>query len=225
MVEFIIAAVFVLILAACAFVGVKKGFIRMIAGFVEYIISFFVAYVFCTKLAVVVEQLPFLKKMITAVEMPEFEKGAGFSEKTKAVLDYLGDALTAGEDVGEKTKAVMSNYLADIIATVLAFIALFIVTLLVLKLLVFIIDKAMKAPVLNGTNKVLGFLFGLFCGSFWTWLIATVFAKLLPFLSDRFPSVFSEVIADSPVMIFFLKINPISLFLSALTWIADKFTV
>ena len=38
MIDIIIAAVMVLIIAISAFIGMKKGFIRMIAGFVEYVV-------------------------------------------------------------------------------------------------------------------------------------------------------------------------------------------
>ena len=46
MIDIIIAAVMVLIIAISAFIGMKKGFIRMIAGVVEYVVSFLLAYVF-----------------------------------------------------------------------------------------------------------------------------------------------------------------------------------
>ena len=50
MIDWIIASVMVLIIAISTFIGMKKGFIRMVAGFVEYVISFLLAYVFCSKL-------------------------------------------------------------------------------------------------------------------------------------------------------------------------------
>ena len=74
--------------------------------------------------------------------------------------------------------------------------------------------------------SVLGFLFGLMCGSFWTWLLANIFVRAaLPLLCAKFPETFSETLAKGAVMTFFLKINPVSLVLNFLTWIADKFTI
>ena len=46
MIDFIIAAVFILVIAISAFIGMKRGFLRMVAGFVEYIVAFLFAYVF-----------------------------------------------------------------------------------------------------------------------------------------------------------------------------------
>ena len=34
MIDFIIAAVFILVIAISAFIGMKRGFLRMVAGFV-----------------------------------------------------------------------------------------------------------------------------------------------------------------------------------------------
>ena len=65
MIDFIIAAVFILVIAISAFIGMKRGFLRMVAGFVEYIVAFLFAYVFCSRLAVYMKRIPFIANMIT----------------------------------------------------------------------------------------------------------------------------------------------------------------
>mgnify|MGYP002679737529 FL=1 len=226
MIDIIIAAVMVLIIAISAFIGMKKGFIRMIAGFVEYVVSFLLAYVFCSKLAVYVKKIPFIAKMVTDTEMPSLE-GMTLGEKIKFVVDYIVDNVIAkgADQASLEAAAIVKNYIASIISTAIAFILIFVVTLLLQKLIVLLLDLAAKAPGLKQINGGLGFVFGLVCGSFWTWLLANIFVRAaLPILCAKFPETFTEAIASGAVMTFFLKINPVSLVLNFLTWIADKFT-
>ena len=226
MIVIIIAAVMVLIIAISAFIGMKKGFIRMIAGFVEYVVSFLLAYVFCSKLAVYVKKIPFIAKMVTDTEMPSLE-GMTLGEKIKFVVDYIVDNVIAkgADQASLEAAAIVKNYIASIISTAIAFILIFVVTLLLQKLIVLLLDLAAKAPGLKQINGGLGFVFGLVCGSFWTWLLANIFVRAaLPILCAKFPETFTEALASGAVMTFFLKINPVSLVLNFLTWIADKFT-
>lgn len=226
MIDIIIAAVMVLIIAISAFVGMKKGFIRMIAGFVEYVVSFLLAYVFCSKLAVYVKKIPFIAKMVTDTEMPSLERMT-LGEKIKFVVDYIVDNVIAkgADQASLEAAAIVKNYIASIISTAIAFILIFVVTLLLQKLIVLLLDLAAKAPGLKQINGGLGFVFGLVCGSFWTWLLANIFVRAaLPILCAKFPETFTEALASGAVMTFFLKINPVSLVLNFLTWIADKFT-
>ncbi len=227
MIDVIIAAVMVLIIAISAFIGMKKGFIRMVAGFVEYVVSFLLAYVFCSKLAVYVKKIPFIAKMVTDTEMPSLE-GMTLGEKIKFVVNYVVDnAIAKGADQASlEAAAIVKNYIASIISTAIAFVLIFVVTLLLQKLIVLLLDLAAKAPGLKQINGGLGFVFGLVCGSFWTWLLANIFVRAaLPILCAKFPETFTEALASGAVMKFFLKINPVSLVLNFLTWIADKFTV
>jgi uncharacterized membrane protein required for colicin V production len=226
MIDIIIAAVMVLIIAISAFIGMKKGFIRMIAGFVEYVVSFLLAYVFCSKLAVYVKKIPFIAKMVTDTEMPSLE-GMTLGEKIKFVVDYIVDNVIAkgADQASLEAAAIVKNYIASIISTAIAFILIFVVTLLLQKLIVLLLDLAAKAPGLKQINGGLGFVFGLVCGSFWTWLLANIFVRAaLPILFAKFPETFTEALASGAVITFFLKINPVSLVLNFLTWIADKFT-
>ena len=226
MIDIIIAAVMVLIIAISAFIGMKKGFIRMIAGFVEYVVSFLLAYVFCSKLAVYVKKIPFIAKMVTDTEMPSLE-GMTLGEKIKFVVDYIVDNVIAkgADQASLEAAAIVKNYIASIISTAIAFILIFVVTLLLQTLIVLLLDLAAKAPGLKQINGGLGFVFGLVCGSFWTWLLANIFVRAaLPILCAKFPETFTEALASGAVMTFFLKINPVSLVLNFLTWIADKFT-
>lgn len=227
MIDWIIASVMVLIIAISAFIGMKKGFIRMVAGFVEYVISFLLAYVFCSKLAVYIKKIPFIAKMVSEAEMPSLE-GMTLGEKIRFVVDYIvSNAFEKGTDAATaEATAIVKNYIASIISTTIAFIVIFVVTILLQKLIVLLLDLVAKAPVLKQLNGGLGFLFGLMCGSFWTWLLANIFVRAaLPLLCAKFPETFSETLAKGAVMTFFLKINPVSLVLNFLTWIADKFTI
>ena len=164
--------------------------------------------------------------MVTDTEMPSLE-GMTLGEKIKFVVDYIVDNVIAkgADQASLEAAAIVKNYIASIISTAIAFILIFVVTLLLQKLIVLLLDLAAKAPGLKQVNGGLGFVFGLVCGSFWTWLLANIFVRAaLPILCAKFPETFTEALASGAVMTFFLKINPVSLVLNFLTWIADKFT-
>ncbi|MBQ9511448.1 MAG: CvpA family protein [Clostridia bacterium] len=223
LVELIVLAVMIIIIAVSAFIGVKKGFIKMVAGFVEYIIAFFIAFAFCNKLAVYVKRIPFIARMITDVEMPEFAEGGTLTDKLKVIFEYLGQGVLRGEDVSESAKAVGMNYLAEAISITISFIALFAVAILLQKLIVFILDKFAQAPGLKQANGLFGFLFGALCGSFWTWLLTNIFVyAALPILISEVPTIFNESLYNSKIIVFFMKMNPVSILFNAISWLADK---
>ena len=223
LVELIVLAVMIIIIAVSAFIGVKKGFIKMIAGFVEYIVAFFIGYAFCGKLATLVKRIPFIAKMITDVEMPEFAENGDLIDKIKTIFEYLGQGILNGDNVSETAKAVGKNYLAEAISISISFVALFVTALLLQKLLVFLLDKIAQAPGLKQANGILGFVFGVLCGSFWTWILANIFVyAALPILIGEFPDVFGEALYESKIINFFMKINPVSILFNAISWIADK---
>lgn len=55
----------------------------------------------------------------------------------------------------------LASEVADIISGVLAFACLFFGSLIALSVLGYLLDKLSKLPVINGTNKTLGFVFGV----------------------------------------------------------------
>ena len=205
--------VLVLIIFISAIVGLKRGFVKSIAGFAEYIVAFMVANRFYTAGANLVAKIPFIANMITDVEMPTLDADAGFFGKIGAIISYiLENSALSGTDPTEQAQAVINNYLAELISKAIAFIVLFIATVLLMKLIVLLIDKFCDLPVFNFTNRTLGVIFGLLCGMFITWILSNVFVNnILPILIDKYPETFTDEIKDSVVIKFFMKFSPVAL--------------
>ncbi len=206
--------ILIIILAVCAVIGWKKGFIRALRGFVTYIVSFAVANTLYRVVAKSVIKLPFLQKMITDVEMPELPANATFLDKMSEIVRYISGKASFYnmDETSETIKAILNNYIAELIACVVGFIVIFIVMVLVLKLLLWILDMVVsKTPVIRQANGLLGCIIGLFTGLFWTWIVSNVFVNFaLPILNDKWPTVFVSEIADSFIVNLCTKINPIT---------------
>lgn len=206
--------ILIIVLAVCAVIGWKKGFIRALRGFITYILSFAVANTLYRVVAKSVIQLPFLQKMITDVEMPELSQNATFLDKMSAIVKYISEKATFSnvDETSETIKAILNNYIAELLASVIGFIVIFIVMVLVLKLLLWILDMVVsKTPVIRQANGLLGCIIGLLTGLFWTWIISNVFVNFaLPLLNEKWPTIFVSEIADSFVVKLCTKINPIT---------------
>ena len=209
---YILGLFLILILVISALIGLKRGFVRSIAGLAEYIIAFFVANRFYTVGAELVVKIPFLAKLKTDVDMPELEEGTGFFEKLKAIISHMLQTAINGGDAEAEANAIINNYIADVVSKAIAFIVIFIVSLLLLKLIVFLIDKFCELPALKVANKTLGVLFGLFCGMFVTWFLANLFVNtLLPIFVDKWPDVFSLEMGETLIVKFFTRFSPVAL--------------
>jgi len=220
--DYVFGLFLILVLVISALIGLKRGFVRSIAGLAEYIIAFFVANRFYTLGAELVVKIPFLAKLKTDVDMPELDSGVGFFEKLKAIIDHLiSTALNSG-DAEAEANAIINNYIADVVSKAIAFVVIFIVSLLLLKLIVYLIDKFCELPVLKATNKTLGVLFGLFCGMFVTWFLANLFVNtLLPIFIDKWPNVFSVEMGEHFLVKFFMRFSPIALIMYLINLISS----
>lgn len=199
-----------LILIISGIVGMCRGFVRSIAGILEYITAFIVANRFYTSVSLIVSKLPFISKMITNVEMPDLSEGKGFFEKIKAILVYIFQNSSSADDsiAGD----VINNYVAELLSKTIAFAVLFFVTLLILKLAVWIIDRFCDLPFLNFTNKTLGLIFGLMLGLTVTWIISHLFVNtLLPILAEHYGDIFSYEMGETALVKFFMKFSPVAL--------------
>lgn len=202
------------ILAICVVIGWKKGFIRSLRGFVTYILSFAVANTLYRVASKAVIKIPFLQNMITDVEMPALSPNATFLDKMRAIVKYISEKSTFSnlDETSETVKAIINNYVAELLASIIGFIVIFIVVLLILKLILWILDMIVtKTPVIRQANGLLGGAVGLFTGFFWTWVFSNAFIHFaLPFLSEKWPTIFVAEIANSFIVNLCTKINPIT---------------
>lgn len=208
-----------LILIISGIVGMCRGFVRSIAGIIEYIVAFIVANRCYTSVSSLVSKIPFIAKMITDVEMPTIDGGSGFFEKIKAILSFIFSKSLDGEgDAG----AVINNYLAELISNTIAFATLFLFTIIMLKLIVWLVDRFCELPILNFTNKTLGLIFGLLLGLMVTWIISHLFVNtLLPILVEHYGDVFCYEMGETAIVKFFMKFSPMALIMYVINIISS----
>lgn len=199
--------ILIAIIVIFAVVGTKRGFIKSVSGFVSHLLSFILTLVFYKRFAVTVKRLPFIAKLITDVEMPNFEGADGFMEKMKMIVNHI----IASDDVSATSKAVANNLIADVIATVISFAVLLVAFVLLFKLVFWLLDLVAQAPVIKQANGILGLVFGVFSGLFWAWIAANLFGNLLfPILNAKWPEVFMDDILTSFVFKFCTSANPMT---------------
>jgi uncharacterized membrane protein required for colicin V production len=195
------------IVAIFAVIGAKRGFIKSVSGYVSHLIAFILALSFYKRFSVIVKRLPFISGMITDTQMPEFTGANGFAEKIKMIINYI----IASDDVNTTSKAVINNLLADVLATVISFAVLLLAFLLVMKLVFFLLELIATAPVVKQANGVLGLVFGILIGSFWAWIVASLFGNLLfPILNAKWPDVFMNDMLTSFVYRLCTDVNPMT---------------
>ena len=102
--NYIVPSVFLLIVIICGIVGMKKGFVKQLAGMVSFIISALLAYIFCDPLANVIQKMPFVQTMITDVEMPDFSGTTSLWDKIQTVLTYAAKAFNENGEVSYLSK-------------------------------------------------------------------------------------------------------------------------
>ena len=125
----------------------------------------------------------------------------------KEVLEkYISaDSLISTDALSES----ISLSVATVISNILAFAALFLGSLIVLNLVCFILDKLAKLPLLNGTNRFLGLIFGALEGI----VLGMVLAKVMEALCSAYGALnpeftFTDVANNTYVAKFFIDICP-----------------
>jgi uncharacterized membrane protein required for colicin V production len=203
----ILDIVLILIVVVFAVAGAKKGFFQAVSGFFSYLIGLVSSVILYKPFTAYVKKIPFLAKMMTEVEMPRLEEGIGMMEKFRAIMDYVA----VNEDVGEKSEAILNNFIADVIATFISFILIFTVVSLTVKFVFWLLGLVSKIPVLKQINGILGVLIGVFRGMFWSWIFSIVFGGILfPLLNANWPGVFMSSMLESFVFKMFSEFSPIA---------------
>ena len=176
-------------------VGIKQGFIRSVVGFLRYVIAYIVANALYSVAASMARKLVGLD-------------AASISEGKTGIIALI-------RSVPERIAAVDTETARELFISVLfdvvMFILLFIVVLFIIRLITFIVEKGVKIPGLSFINKLLGAVFGVFCGLLWTWIMASLFSNyLLGYLVAKYPDLFYEGMRDNFLLNFCANTNPLS---------------
>lgn len=210
----IVYAIYIGVFLTCLIVGFKNGLIESIKGFITYILSFAAANTLFRFVSIYVIRLSVFQKMTTEMEMPALDGKGTFLDNVKAIFRYFteNEVLARPKDMSAELHAIVNNYIAELLSSLIAFVAVFFAVLLLLKFVLWIVGRFVDGtPGLKQTDRVLGGAVGLINGLFWTWMFSGLFTRfVLPFLSEKWPDIFPMEIADIGIVRFCLETNPIS---------------
>lgn len=205
--KFLVDFLLIAIILGFTVYGIRKGFIKTAVSFLKNIIAFAVAYMFSSKLGAWLKEQVFMDKVRAGIEKKIAEligSDTAVGTDFKILNEHSGFAKLL-ENMGVDIEGInqycvnsdgtvnekMSEYIAEpcvnALSSVMAFIILFVGTLLVLMLIGFLLNQFAKLPVLHGTNKLLGGVFGLVIGVFWAFVATALIRMVIPYFSDSAP--------------------------------------
>jgi uncharacterized membrane protein required for colicin V production len=218
-----------LVLGLSVLFGLYKGFVKMAAGLISFVLAWVIAISCYPLLANVLKGSETLtntvqyyiedtSRLADQVNLPvdsfqtmgEIEAAVESAQLpgpisdllTKNISDqaFLSDSLTT---MGDYLNQTVVNFAMNLIAFLILFLAVKIICAIVLKA----IDFAMKLPVLTTLNSALGCVFGFFTGL----ILLYVIFSLLPIFLMSVPSPAIEEMLDTSLLTpLFYKANIIS---------------
>ncbi len=221
----ILDGIILLICVTCVILGAKRGFIKSLMGSCTLIAALFVAYAFSPALTAHIEQQPFIRNISSSIadtikSLSENEQGSYdllrlFDEMPDAfrqIIDRydadeerLTDALPDEPEAEEEDVHLLSELIAEPVARaisgVLAFLALFVGSVIVLKLLTWILDLIFQLPVLKTANSMLGFLFGVLSALLWAWVLSSLSVTLAKAMFSISPELFPEDLVEKTILV------------------------
>ena len=217
------------ILGLTIWFGFKKGFIKTVLSALSFFIALVIAFSFQAKLSEKINEIPMIDNVRKTVR-EEFIKLAptnnneqGFdseklvNEKPDGFKTILKIAGVDEKDIKAKYEGwkkqgtemaadTLVSYVADPIiksvVSVVSFAIIFFVSLLLLKLMVYVLDNIFRLPVLKQANKVLGVALGVFLGLFRAYVFGAAVTLLLPLIQSKNTSF---LIGDSFIFRFFYE--------------------
>lgn len=212
------------IVAYGVYMGVKKGFVKIIGKPVKTIASLILAYTCCSwfgKLLIaplinapisgyvsdfIYKNLPNISPETSIEELPTLIK--------MAIAAFNVDLTAApGESYIDSVVGLISSPVVNLISIVLGFVALFFIGKLLFAFAFYLLNKFCSAGLLGKVNKILGMVFGILMFVFASWGVAVLLSIIfhLPvFDGVRLISEFE----GGFVYRFFNTFNPIVLLLS-----------
>ena len=218
--------IIVVVMAACIIGAVKNGFIVTLFKLLSAIVALAVAFMFYGELGQYFNE----KFVYSATEKYVVDFVADISadslealdvdsvmenlpEGVRTAVDMLGidvaDMLNDTVDVPSVLAEQLTEKISGLLSGVLAFAALFFGSLIILSLACIILNAVSKLPVLNGANKLLGFVFGVVEALVLGMVIANVAAALCGAygaIDEAF--VFTKVAENTYVAKFLISICP-----------------
>ncbi len=238
--SFVFDGIILLVAAVTIILGAKRGFVKSFMGVCTLLTSLIVAYAFTPTVAAYIESLPAIRNISQSIAdtIGSLSTNYDGTYNLKGLFDSMPDAFRQiidryDADEGALSRLIHPNVddgqhsvlnLADLIAgpvagllsKVLAFLGLLIVSVLVLKLLTWILDLIFQLPVLKTANTILGLLAGIVTAFIWAWVLSALSVSFVRAMSSIDPSMFSESIIQNTIIVRFFSSGQ---FRDVLNWI------
>ena len=215
----------------CVYMGYKKGFVKSVMSLLSFVIAFYTAQKFSPPLssylysnwikpnfaAAISNQIEnFLSPSVSLDRLVQDQEPGfvgmieGYGVKLPDVSKWLNDAVSGG--VADLKKYVAENLAEPVAAGIsdfLAFAAVFTASLILLKILTALINKAVKLPGLNMLNKIGGTIVGCFYGFAFCCIFVLLVYFALPFLAANTPPIVTREIIDETIFFKWFLTNPL----------------
>ena len=157
----VIDILLILVIALSAFIGYKKGFVKVIVKLGTFLIALVLAFLLQSSVAKFIgEDIGFKNTISTTVQnkLSDYAKSKEDDKKTdiKMLEKTIDEINTAAEEKKAEVIQKWANNIADFILKGLSFIIIFFTVAIVMGIISLILNTVVKLPVLDTLNGVLG---------------------------------------------------------------------
>lgn len=204
-------------------VSAKRGFVKSISKIAALIAAIIVAVTLTPYVCEKVDGAGYREALET--KLTETIAGLTDNDETAAsdieneqseLYKFLGNIGVEVDSLKEKLSESTENaiggisesasvYLAQKLIYFICFAAVFLASYIIALILLWLISKFAKLPVLKSCDKALGFLMGLIYAIILTTVFIGVFDAILPYLSSAYPDLFKIDIAEKTVIYKFIS--------------------
>lgn len=217
------------IIAVLAFVGLKKGLIKMVFSLVSTIVALLVAMLFSPVVAGMMKSNEaivgfFDEKISAVVDFTSEEAQEETESKQESLIDSLPlpdtfkDSLLENNTLDNYATMQAQNFeeyvcrqITNMILNAIAFVITLLLAIVALAILCKTLDLLAKLPLLKQINAAAGLAAGAAEGLLLVWIL---FVILTMFAGTEFGSEAMSMIAENPLLDFLYKNNMVSKFIA-----------
>jgi len=229
-----------IIFLASIIMGVQRGFVRMVLGFVAVIVAIVITFSYYQqatqyirerflddfiekKVVVKVNQLLNVDESVYNMDNSAVNVDGLLEDKSDGLSRFMGlidtndlkGLLSSAPSLSEGRQAVvdkMTDTISGFLGSAIAIVLIFCVSMLVLNLIVAAIDRIFSLPVLGTINRIGGLIVGIFCAVAIVLIICALLRFFMPiFEASNFPLISNSTIDNTSAFKHFYSFDPFSI--------------
>ncbi len=225
--------IILLVCVTSVILGAKRGFIKSVMGVFTLVAALFLAYAFTPAVSQYIHDSEWIENVSDSIgdtikSLSRNDEGTFNLEKMfqdmpdafQQIIDrYNADEGTlsqtapvhpqAEESAVDTLSEMIAAPVVNVISDVLAFLLIFIASVIVLKLLTWILDLIFQLPVLKTANTFLGLLVGVVIALVWAWVLSSLSVPFIHAMTSISPDLFSESVIENSVILKFFANNTV----------------